>query len=304
MTELRAFLTALYDDVSAAEMAALQHGQLRLARLLEANAVPRDVALPVYHASGVEVTLDVDLVAEETNAGLRMAVGEVAPETVSSVRLTLDLFDLVDAGDLEALDLGGLVQGGVGTVEAAGDPTAQPVTDVRGIGPTYATRLQEHGVETIGDLVELTPEALADAVSGERVDVSTDTVAGWLEAARGLLAVLPAGEGDQPVELVDGIGPTFGRRLRDHGVTTLADLLQWSPDDLAAQVSTEEITLSAQQAAGWLAQAERLLRGEAADDADESTDDADDGSAEGTAPDESDADGPSDEPDGAEGANG
>lgn len=263
MTALRSFLTALYDDVSEAELTALQHGQTRLAELLRTGAIPPDVALPVYHASAVEVTLDVRLEAEASDDGLQLIVGEQAPEEASTLRLTLDLFELVDRNDLEELDLDDFLEAGAdGATE---DPRQRPVTDVHGIGPTYATRLYAEGIETLGDLVELTPEAIADTVSGERIDVSTATVEEWLEAARGLLAVLPEGEAERPVELVDGIGPTFGRRLCGHDVVTLTDLVQRSPEELAELISTEELTISAQQAAGWLEQAELVLEGEATD---------------------------------------
>lgn len=259
MTALRAFLTALYDDVSEAEMAALQHGQTRLAELLRAGEIPRDVPLPVYHASAVEVTLDVRLEAEASDDGLQLTVGEPAPEEASMLRLTLDLFELVDERDLDELDLDDLIDDGP---EGPRDPRHRPVTDVHGIGPTYGSRLHAQGIETLGDLVELSPEAVADAVSGERIDVDPATVEEWLEAARGLLAVLPEGEAERPVELVDGIGPTFGRRLREHDVASLSDLVQRSPDEIAELISTEELTISAQQAAGWLEQAERVLEGE------------------------------------------
>lgn len=263
MTALRAFLTALYDDVSAAEMTALEHGQTRLAELLRAGAIPQDVALPVYHASAVEVTLDVRLEAEASDDGLQLIVGEPAPEEASMLRLTLDLFELVDRNDLEELDLDDVLDEGVDGTPA--DPRGRPVTDVHGIGPTYATRLYAEGIETLDDLVALSPEAVADAVSGERIDVAPATVEEWLEAARGLLAVLPEGEAERPVELVDGIGPTFGRRLREHDVVTLDDLVQRSPQELADLISTEELTISPQQAAGWLEQAELVLEGEAPD---------------------------------------
>ena len=72
MTELTAFLASVYDSFSEAEMQALQHGRTRLADLLESGAVPENVAVPVYHASEVQVTLDVGLVAEETDDGMEV----------------------------------------------------------------------------------------------------------------------------------------------------------------------------------------------------------------------------------------
>jgi polyhydroxyalkanoate synthase len=50
------------------------------------------------------------------------------------------------------------------------------IETVDGIGPTYAGRLREAGIETVEDLHEVSPEEVADAagVSEKRVD-------GWLE---------------------------------------------------------------------------------------------------------------------------
>lgn len=265
MTELRTFLTSLYDSVSEAEVAALRHGQSRLATLLEEDAVPPDVALPVYHAGDVEVALDVRLEVEDDDSGVAIRMATAEPDDASTLRLTLDLFELVDAGDLASLGYDDLLEAGEdGSGGGAAPPRDRPVTAVHGIGPTYAARLHEQGVETVGDLLALDAETLAETVSGELIDVAEDEVDGWVEAARGLLSVLP--EGDSPVELVDGIGPVFGRRLREHGVETLSDLVQRDPGELATAVSTEELTISAQQAAGWLEQARRVLAEAGADE--------------------------------------
>jgi predicted flap endonuclease-1-like 5' DNA nuclease len=55
----------------------------------------------------------------------------------------------------------------------------RPVDSLSGIGPAYAARLAEVGVETVGDLVETGAETV-----GAETDLSEKRVAGWIEQAR------------------------------------------------------------------------------------------------------------------------
>lgn len=253
MTELRAFLSSLYDSLSEAEVEALLNGQQRLESLLAEGAIPKDVPLPVYHASDMEVTLNVRLEAVQRKDGVDMVMKTVEPDDPSAVTLTLDVFELIDRFDLEP------------TRRNDNDPSDednqkdQPVDVVQGIGPAYSLRLKQEGIETLTDLVELSPDTIADLVSGEQIDISPERTAGWIEEAQGLRKVLSEVEGEQPVEMVDGIGPTFGRRLREQNIEHLSDLVGYTPEAIADIVSTEEMTISAQQAAGWLEQAELVL---------------------------------------------
>lgn len=253
MTEFRAFLTSLYDSISEAEAEALMNGQERLSSLLERGAIPDDVPLPVYHASDMEVTLNVRLEAEQGKDGVNMVMKTVEPEDPSAVTLSLDVFELIDRFDLE------VNRDSNDESPNKGGSGKEPVDVVEGIGPAYSLRLKQEGIETLSDLVELSPESLAELVSGEQIDISPERTAGWIEEAQGLRKILSEVEGEQPVELVDGIGPTFGRRLRDHDIEYLSDLVEYSPEEISDVVSTEEMTVSAQQAVGWLEQAELVL---------------------------------------------
>lgn len=61
-------------------------------------------------------------------------------------------------------------------------------------------------------------------------------------------AVAP--EMDSGVETIDGIGPTYAKRLAEAGVTTLADLAGASPDLVA-----ESAGVSAARARAWIEEA-------------------------------------------------
>lgn len=270
MTELSAFLAAVYDSFSEAEMQALQHGRERYLELLEAGAIPEDGAVPVYHAADANVTLDVGLQAEETERGMEIYITESREGSESGMTFTVDLFDLVDIDDFEELEYEDILGDGApgrsvprkpGGGWTGGDEIraieSQSVDAVRGIGPTFSADLEAAGIESIADLVARSPDELAEIVSEEGAVVSPDRAGDWIEQARGMIAVLSGGA--QPVEFVDDIGPAFGSRLREDGIETLSDLIARSPDDVARRVSTTARSVSADRTAEWLAEAEDLL---------------------------------------------
>jgi predicted flap endonuclease-1-like 5' DNA nuclease len=55
----------------------------------------------------------------------------------------------------------------------------EPVTVLKGIGPAYADRLEDAGIETVADLAAADPEELA-----ERVDLSAKRVGRWVDTAQ------------------------------------------------------------------------------------------------------------------------
>lgn len=67
--------------------------------------------------------------------------------------------------------------------EASGTAPPPNVTDVSGIGPVYATRLEAAGVATVSDLAESQPDRVAEAA-----EVTVTRARGWIESARDLLA--------------------------------------------------------------------------------------------------------------------
>lgn len=53
-----------------------------------------------------------------------------------------------------------------------------PVTEVNGIGPAYAERLEEAGISTVSELAAADAEEL-----GEATDLSPNRISGWIEQA-------------------------------------------------------------------------------------------------------------------------
>jgi predicted flap endonuclease-1-like 5' DNA nuclease len=62
------------------------------------------------------------------------------------------------------------------------EPSPHGVTDVNGIGPVYATRLEAAGVTTLSDLARSDAEDIAKAA-----DVTAARAGSWIESARALL---------------------------------------------------------------------------------------------------------------------
>ena len=68
------------------------------------------------------------------------------------------------------------------TVETVDDVTSSdddpPVTEVNGIGPAYAERLEAAGISTVSELAAADAEEL-----GEATDLSPNRISGWIEQA-------------------------------------------------------------------------------------------------------------------------
>ncbi|MFD1644721.1 helix-hairpin-helix domain-containing protein [Haloarchaeobius litoreus] len=65
------------------------------------------------------------------------------------------------------------------TAETADEEESEPVQEVKGIGPAYADRLGTVGIETIADLAEADPEAVA-----AETDISETRVTEWVKRAK------------------------------------------------------------------------------------------------------------------------
>jgi predicted flap endonuclease-1-like 5' DNA nuclease len=128
------------------------------------------------------------------------------------------------------------------------------------IDPRDRARLKDAGIEKLPQLLDRSPDDLAETLADADADVSRERAADWLSEARGLASLLADRDADLPVELVHGIGPTFGSRLREAGLGDLSDLAAASPEEAAELASTDAVTVSADRAAEWLEQAASHLQ--------------------------------------------
>lgn len=120
MTELKTFLVALYDALSEAETEAFVHGRERYLELAEREEVPRDISVPVYHAADLNVSLDVGIVAEETESGTEIRITE-SSEDDSTLSFNAEVFDLIEEGDIQTIDYDDLVSEYPGQFPAVSD---------------------------------------------------------------------------------------------------------------------------------------------------------------------------------------
>lgn len=75
--------------------------------------------------------------------------------------------------------------------EEMAEEAENPVTDITGIGPATAEKLEKIEVETVGDLATAEPDAVADALGK-----SVEDVMPWIEQAREM-ASLPAEDSEE-----------------------------------------------------------------------------------------------------------
>ncbi|MFB6117640.1 helix-hairpin-helix domain-containing protein [Halosegnis sp.] len=140
-----------------------------------------DTLAAALDVDGAKPTFDEDLefaaIDEEFAAGRNALAETVAANLemleVQTSALLEELATIPDSTEATADSVA------PGSAEATVADDAEPVETVDGIGPTYAGRLAEHGIESVGALAAATPATIAEAA-----DVSETRAAGWIETAR------------------------------------------------------------------------------------------------------------------------
>ena len=108
------------------------------------------------------------------------------------------------------------------------------LTRVRGIGPRYAALLAEHGIATYDDLAAADPEQLRAIINPgpmQRLNFTS-----WTAQASAFVATRDTVVGDD-LQALEGIGPSYARRLNDRGITTFAQLAETDEATLADIIS-------------------------------------------------------------------
>jgi len=136
-------------------------------------------------------------------------------------------------------------------IEETDIAAAIELEDVEGIGPTYAGRLRQAGIEDVVSLAATEPGTVAAAAEATR-----DQARDWVASARDLAErVERPGESGRHLETVDGIGPTYAERLRRAGIRRIADLADTDVDAVA-----DAAGVSAEVATEWVERATAIER--------------------------------------------
>jgi predicted flap endonuclease-1-like 5' DNA nuclease len=145
-----------------------------------------------------------DLAAHSTEPGSARASALVVParaEESAARTAVIDLGQATSAEESAAID---------------------DLTKIRGVGPTYASRLAAAGIHSYADLATADPDELEKAV-GVKEWQQVDTRA-WIAEAAALAARPRQVQVGDDLTRLEGIGPTYARRLRAAGITTFAQL--------------------------------------------------------------------------------
>lgn len=292
MTELKTFLVALYDSLSEAEIEAFVHGQARMAELARSDSLPGDFSVPIYHATDMNIALDVGLDVEATESGHRVFITDPPADEESCVTFNVEVYDLIEAEDVAEIDPEDVFDelpadfprtsnnrsdSGSNPVEgpSTDDPTEptpgeggptgatadrQAVATVDAIDTSTAEILEHSGISTIADLLTRTPAEIAETVGSAAGEaISVDEAATWREEAEAVAASAGIEAAERPVEDVEGIGQAYGERLREADIETIGELVVQPPEVIAEIVSTENLTVSRRRAAHWIEEADARL---------------------------------------------
>jgi predicted flap endonuclease-1-like 5' DNA nuclease len=143
-------------------------------------------------------------------------------------------------------------QGEVGLAQFSPDFGQMPqrrdnLEEIDGIGPVYAQRLNEAGVFSFWHLSQLTPEQVGVIIGP----------AGWQKIEpESWIAQAQVMADPDPLEVIDGIGPVYARRLNEAGIYTFAQLAELTSERIQKFVEAQGWQYV--NAESWIAQAREL----------------------------------------------
>ncbi|MHA2089886.1 MAG: helix-hairpin-helix domain-containing protein [Candidatus Kariarchaeaceae archaeon] len=157
-------------------------------------------------------------------------------------------------------------------VVTEGDPVLSyiPVVEVVGIGPTYATRLNDAGIVNLNDMFAIDSLRAAEITNGtptkaerwfEFIEEVRDTPNHELRRKYQLEAgievdFVPLLSSDDPPEKIKGIGPATADKLRAFGLSSVEDIANSSPETISSGI---KVTIK--KAINWVSDAQLNLTG-------------------------------------------
>lgn len=127
------------------------------------------------------------------------------------------------------------------------------IEDIEGIGPAYAAKLQEAGVNTVEALLEEGGAPAGRKDLAEKIGINPALILEWVNHA--------------DLYRIHGVGSEYADLLEAAGVDTVVELAQRNPENLhktlEAKNAEKEIVRklpTAKQVADWVAEAKNLPR--------------------------------------------
>lgn len=127
------------------------------------------------------------------------------------------------------------------------------IEDIEGIGPTYAKKLVEAGINTTDDLLETGATPKGRVILAEKTGISGTLILEWVNLA--------------DLFRIKGVGEEYSDLLEEAGVDTVAELARRNADNLHAKICevNEEKKLvrrppTPDEVKRWIEQAKKLPR--------------------------------------------
>jgi predicted flap endonuclease-1-like 5' DNA nuclease len=127
------------------------------------------------------------------------------------------------------------------------------IIEIEGIGPAYAKKLAEVGVNTTGRLLKIAADAAGRKDLAKQADVTTKQVLEWVNRA--------------DLMRVSGVGTQYSDLLEASGVDTVIELAQRNAQNLYEKMAEVNATKhlvrvlpSPDKVADWVAQASNMPR--------------------------------------------
>jgi predicted flap endonuclease-1-like 5' DNA nuclease len=127
--------------------------------------------------------------------------------------------------------------------------------EVRGIGPTYAQRLNAAGIQNFTDLAACTVDQLREIIAPktwQAIDFGA-----WIQQAKAFAALISGDRPPLPLEQVKGIGPVLATKLDLAGIKSFADLAQATPEQIQEALGARGS--ASERFADWIAQAQAVV---------------------------------------------
>lgn len=96
------------------------------------------------------------------------------------------------------------------------------IIDVEGIGPTYAKKLVEAGIETTDDLLEVAGTKDGRKTLAEKTEISEKNILEWVNLS--------------DLMRIKGVGEEYSDLLEEAGVDTVVELARRNADHLCAKM--------------------------------------------------------------------